>query len=135
MCDNISLFYVESIHNFVKFCPTPIYHVLGCPRIKVTAQSQLWSIILKSVLWARFTITHAVLRGSTDFLKTGTPYCTDQFCMDQRFKNILQKRNSVGSADIALTALLDHIITEQGSLLISKLEFFIRWYFQKLSFL
>ena len=32
--------------------------------------------------------------------------------MDQRFKNILQKRNSVGSADIALTALLDHIITE-----------------------
>ena len=53
-----------------------------------------------------------MLRGSTDFLKTGTPYCTDQFCMDQRFKNILQKRNSVGSADIALTALLDHIITE-----------------------
>ena len=53
-----------------------------------------------------------MLRGSTDFLKTGTPYCTDQFCMDQRFKNILQKQNSVGSADIALTALLDHIITE-----------------------
>ena len=34
------------------------------------------AIILKIVLWAHFTITHAVLRGSTDFLKTtysGTP--------------------------------------------------------------
>ena len=68
------------------------------------------------------------------FIKTGTPYCTDQFCMDQRFKNILQKRNSVGSADIALTALLDHIITEQGSLLISKLEFFYKVVFPKIEF-
>ena len=35
------------------------------------------SIILKIVLWAHFTITHAVLRESTDFLKTtysGTGY-------------------------------------------------------------
>ena len=36
-------------------------------------------IILKIVLWAHFTITHATLRGSTDFFKTtysGTPYFT-----------------------------------------------------------
>ena len=36
------------------------------------------SVILKIILWAHLTITHAVLRGSTDFLKTtysGTPYC------------------------------------------------------------
>ena len=37
------------------------------------------SIILKIVLWAHFTITHAVLRGSSDFLKNpyfGTGHCS-----------------------------------------------------------
>ena len=61
---------------------------------------QVWEygfIILKIVLWAHFTITHAVLRESTNFLKTtysGTPYYES---LKPNIDN-LQSMSRVGSA-------------------------------------
>ena len=56
--------------------------------IEIPIKNEKWplnlsygSIILKIVLWAHFTITHAVLSQSTDILKTtysGTPYWSSQ---------------------------------------------------------
>ena len=59
------------------FCHFPIEIPIKNEKWPLTPS--YWSIILKIVLWASFTNSHAVLRGSSDFLKNpyfGTGYCT-----------------------------------------------------------